>query len=538
MKNNFEYPNCSIPQMLQQSVESFADHRAIVFGERVLDFTTFGELSDRAAAGLCARGMHKGDRVALYCVNSDVFAIAYVGIVKAGATVVPINILLNPREIAYILKDAGVKGLIYHEAFTPAVSALRDEIEDLETCVCIGETASSERDVSWIEIMTSNASAPEVSFDPAEDVAVILYTSGTTGHPKGAMLTHRNLIANTCSIRAALKLEPGIDTFLLVLPMFHAFAATVGMLFPLLHGCTIVPLPRFDPEQVADTIARTKATIFMGVPSMFKVMMRLREEHIPKFASLKFSVSGGAAMPVEVMKQFEARFGKLIYEGDGPTECAPVTCVNPIYGRRKLGSVGLPVPGVAMKIVDEAGESIPAGQIGEICVKGPNVMKGYWRQPQETQAAFFGDWFRTGDLGTEDEDGYFCIVDRKKDMIIVNGMNVYPRVIEEVLYHHPAVHEVAVVGQPHRLHGEIPVVYIAREPDSELSAPEITAFCREHLGRHEIPRKVVFMSELPKNPTGKILKRQLRQQGEIERGIDIKEVKTRNQVTDNQKSDV
>jgi long-chain acyl-CoA synthetase len=522
MTDAFRFPNCSIPEMLAQSIPQHATHRAIVFGERILDFATFGALSDRVAAGLCARGVHPGDRVGLYCVNSDAFALAYFGIVKAGATVVPINLLLNPREVAFVLKDAGATALIFHDLFTEAVCGIRGDLPALDLAVCMGKNQSHDTDCPWTELLETCGDPPQLRLNPAEDVAVILYTSGTTGRPKGAMLTHRNLIANTCSIKAALHLEPGRDVILVVLPMFHAFAATVGMLFPLLHGCTLVPLPRFEPEQVAQTIAAVGATIFPAVPSMFNVMLRLRDEFIPKLDSLKFAVSGGAAMPVEVMKQFEARFGKLIYEGDGPTECSPVTCVNPIYGRRKLGTVGLPIPGVAMKIMDENGRELPRGMIGEICVQGPNVMKGYWNQPEETGASFFGEWFRTGDLGTEDDDGYFSILDRKKDMVIVNGMNVYPRIIEEVLYRHPAIKEAAVVGEAHKLHGEIPIAHVVCEDGSDLSATQVKSFCQDHLGRHEIPRKVLFMESLPKNSAGKINKRALRRQGEIERGIDIK----------------
>ncbi len=521
MTTTFSFPNDSIPDMLRQNIAQHATHRAIVFGERTLDFATFGELSDRVAAGLSAQGIRKGDRVGLYCVNSDAFAVAYFGIVKAGATVVPINLLLNPREVAFVLQDAGAKAVIYHELFADAVSAIRGDIPDLDLCVCVGEKRSRPTDLPWPELLNCPQAVPNIRFDPADDVAVILYTSGTTGRPKGAMLTHRNLISNTCSIKAALHLEPGKDVILVVLPMFHAFAATVGMLFPLLHGCTLVPLPRFEPELVANTIAAVEATIFAAVPSMFNVMLRLRDEFIPKFHSLKFAVSGGAAMPVEIMKQFEERFGKLIYEGDGPTECSPVTCVNPIHGRRKVGTVGLPIPGVAMKIMDESGQEIPRGTVGEICVQGPNVMKGYWNHPEETRAAFFGPWFRTGDLGTEDEDGYFSILDRKKDMVIVNGMNVYPRIIEEVLYRHPAIREAAVVGEPHKLHGEIPIGYVVCEEGNDLSAAQVKSFCQDHLGRHEIPRKIFFLESLPKNSAGKIHKRALRRQGEMERGIDI-----------------
>ena len=358
------------------------------------------------------------------------------------------------------------------------------------------------------------------SLNPAEDLVAIIYTSGTTGRPKGAMLTHQNLFFNTLSIQHALHLQPGRERFVTVLPMFHAFAATACMLSPLLYGNAIIPLPRFDPGQVADAIAATQATIFCGVPSMFTSLLRLPDAAVEKFASLRYAVSGGAALPVEVLTQFEKKFGKVIYEGDGPTECSPVTCVNPIGGRAKPGTVGLPVPFVEMQIRDDAGAELPHGQIGEICVRGLNVMKGYWNLPDDTRAAFFGDWFRTGDLGTEDDDGYFSILDRKKDMIIVNGMNVYPRIIEEILYQHPGVREAAVVGEPDELHGEIPVVFIAPKEAASLTAADVRTFCREHLGRHEVPRKVFFRPELPKNAAGKILKRELRLAGELERGVD------------------
>jgi long-chain acyl-CoA synthetase len=347
-----------------------------------------------------------------------------------------------------------------------------------------------------------------------------MYTSGTTGRPKGAMLSHRNLVANTWSVMQALKLEPGQDVLLTVLPMFHAFSATVCMLFPLLRGCTFVPLVKFDPQLVANTIQEHGVTILPAVPSMYNVMMRLPEEDTQKLSCLRFCVSGASAMPVALMQDFEARFGKLIYEGDGPTECSPVTCVNPIGGKRKPGSVGLPVDGVQMKILDGQGEELARGKAGEICVRGANVMQGYWNCPRETRDAFFGDWFRTGDIGIQDEDGYFFIVDRIKDLIIVNGMNVYPRIIEDALYRHPDILEAAVVGEPNERHGEIPVAYIVLRQDAGGSIDDIRAHCREQLGRHEIPRKIFTLDELPKNAAGKILKRALRKHGEWERGID------------------
>jgi len=512
-------PQQTLVDLARASARTYGPLPAIVFGGRTTTHAVFDQLTDRVAAGLAARGIQPGDRVGLYCVNSDAFAFAYFGILKAGATVVPVNLLLNPKEVAYILNDAGVKGLIYFELFAEAVKAIGGQVSGVGCRVCIGAN-NPLGDMPFTELLASTAPVPQPAIHPQDDLAAILYTSGTTGHPKGAMLTHRNLASNVASIREALQLTPGRDVLLCVLPMFHAFAATVCMIFPLTNGCTVVPVPKFDPQGVADLVATHGVTVLPMVPSMFSVLLRLPDSEVPKFASLHYAVSGGAAMPVEVMRQFEAKFGKFVYEGDGPTECSPVTCVNPIGGVRKPASVGLPVPRVDMKIVDERGQEVQHGTIGEIVVRGPNVMKGYWNHEAETKEAFFGEWFRTGDLGTEDDDGYFYIVDRKKDMIIVNGMNVYPRVIEEVLYKHPAVREAAVVGEPDELHGEIPVAFIALKEGAAATAADLRQHCRDNLGRHEIPRKFNLIPQLPKNAAGKILKRELRKAGEYERGVD------------------
>ena len=514
----------SLPELLKLSVQAFPSQTAISFQGRTIDFKTFDHDSDCVAAFLCAKSIAKGDRVGLYCVNSDAYAIAYFGIVKAGATVVPLNLMLNPKEVEFILNDAGIRALVYDEVFAGAVDIFRSSIKTLDFCIRIGGDVTNEDD-DWREVVNCDENLPAITFEPAEDVAVILYTSGTTGRPKGAMLTHQNLAYNARNTCQAMRINIGEDAMLVVLPMFHSFAATVGMLMPLLHGCRVIPLPKFEPETLVNTIARERATVFLGVPSMYSVLLRLPEEATAKLESLRFCVSGGAAMPVELMNQFESRYGVLIYEGDGPTECSPVTCVNPVDGLRKVGSVGLPIPSVEMVILDDRGVELAHGEVGEICVCGPNVMKGYWNLPEATKESFFAEWFRTGDLGYEDDDGYFFIVDRKKDMIIVNGMNVYPRMIEEVLYTHEQVREAAVVGEPNELHGEIPIAYIALQDNASVTVADIRAFCRQHLGRYEVPRKVVFMKELPKNATGKILKRELRKQGELERGIDSRQQK-------------
>ena len=512
----------SLPEHFREAAQQFADRPAIVTPQQTVTYAELDAQSDAIAAGLIERGVKPGDHIGLYGINSTAFVAIYLGIQKAGATVVPINLMLNPEEVAWILNDAEVKMLFYFDPFTPAVSAIRSMLPQIQNWICIGQKRSDTADLSLEELLTSDPRSLTATIDP-ESIAVIIYTSGTTGHPKGAMLTHTNLVSDALAAGEALKLRPESERFLVVLPMFHAFASMAGMIIPLLHGSSLVPVPKFDPALTAEIIDATDATLFLGVPSMYNLLLRLPEKYTPAIQKLRFCVSGGAAMPAEVMKQFEERFGVLIYEGDGPTECSPVTCFNPIEGLRKPLSVGLAIPGVEMKILDENGNEVPTGEPGEICVRGPNVMKGYWKQPEETAKSFFGEWFRTGDIGTEDEDHYFYIVDRIKDMVIVNGMNVYPRVVEEVLYKHEAVREAAVIGEPHKMHGEIPVAFVALNKDCPADEREIRRYCMLHLGRHETPRKVIFMDELPKNAAGKIVKRELRKAGEVERGINLEE---------------
>jgi len=509
----------SIPAVFRARARNCPGHAVVVTAGRSHTLGEVDRQSDAVAAFLAGRGVGKGDRVGLYCVNSAEFAEAYLGILKAGAVVVPLNLLLNPKELAFILADAGAVALIYHASLAERVAAFRPTVPGLGVALCVGDTPVEAGDARW-DALPSGTAPPPPAIDPADDLAAILYTSGTTGRPKGAMLTHRNLVSNTRSVVAALGLAHGTDRLLVVLPMFHAFAATVGMLTPLLRGLSFVPVPRFDPGLVTEAVAATGATIFLGVPSMYSVLLRLPDEQVARWAGVRFAVSGGAALPVEVMRRFEERFGFPILEGDGPTECSPVTCVNPPAGVRKPASVGLPVPDVEIAAFDDAGVRVPDDAIGEICVRGPNVMKGYWGLPEATAESFFGDWVRTGDLGYVDGDGYVYLVDRKKDMIIVNGMNVYPRMIEEVLYRLPGVAEAAVVGEPHETHGEIPVAHVVLAAGAAVDAAAVKAWCRDHLGQHEVPRRVLFRDALPKNAAGKILKRELRRAGELERGVD------------------
>jgi len=509
--------NPSLTQAFNHAAKRYGNATAIIDGGQDYSFMTLKLVSDKFALGLKQKAVSKGDRIALYCINSVEFAIAYMGIIKAGAVVVPINLLQKASEISYVLDNAGVSGLIYHDSLQKTVDELKPQLKGEMFNICISQQA--ERATQWLEMLNNDGELAEVSIDVQQDLAAILYTSGTTGKPKGAMLTHQNLMVNTASVFQAMQWRAGQDIVCLVLPMFHAFAATVGMLTPLIHGCCFAPVAKFETNNISNVIAKTKATVFLGVPSMFNVLLNTKEEKVERFKSLRMCISGGASMPVDVLNQFEEKFSIAIYEGDGPTECSPVTCVNPIGGVRKVGTVGLPVPNVEMKILDEQGHELPLGEIGEIAVRGASVMKGYWGMVEETATSFHNDWFLTGDLGNEDQDGYFSILDRKKDMVIVNGMNVYPRIIEEVLYRYEAILEAAVIGRPDKIHGEIPVAFVVLKEGRELKSADVRAWCRQHLGSYEVPKKVIFLDSLPKNAAGKIVKRVLDKQGEIERGI-------------------
>ncbi|WP_078120259.1 long-chain-fatty-acid--CoA ligase [Thiosocius teredinicola] len=513
----------SIPAVFRRTAGEFAQAPLVITPEHQTSFAAVDRASDGIATTLLERGIRKGDRIALYCPNCAEFLITYLGIVKAGAVVVPINLLIQQEEIAYILEDAAVSGVVYHGLLGERLQALRHTLPSAGLWIGVGGSSLDDADLDFADVVENadGASLPEPALDAECDLAAILYTSGTTGKPKGAMLTHHNLVVNTRSVLTALQLRPGADRMLVVLPMFHSFAATGGMLTPALHGVAMVPVPKFDPNLVSDVIGATAATVFLGVPSMYNLILRIDDDQLAKWRSVRFGVAGGAAMPVELMRRFEQRFGFPILEGDGPTECSPVTCVNPLSGERKPGSVGLAVDNVEIAIFDDDGHPLPANEIGEICVRGPNVMAGYWRLPEATAETFFGEWLRTGDLGYLDDDSYVFIVDRKKDLVIVNGMNVYPRMVEEVLYRHPDVLEAAVIGEPDDLHGEVVVAHLVPCEGCTLDPGELRAFCRKHLGPHQLPRRFVVRESLPKNATGKILKRELRRAGELERGVDL-----------------
>jgi len=491
--------------VLQASASENPDDVSIIHDERKI---TFGEL-DRAARGVAtslrARGIEAGDKVGLLIPNVPEFTIAYYGILYAGATVVPINILAAAPEVAYFLDDSSAKLLIVHPLF-----AEPGEAGAAEQGVPVVVAGSLDGSPSEIDELA--AAAPLSALHPTapDDTAVILYTSGTTGKPKGAELTHSNLFLN-CAIVVP-KLIPGAGrghVALATLPLFHSFGQTCVQNASIALGGTFTLMPRFEPGGAFEIIERDAVTLFAGVPTMYFALLH-HEGAKPDISTLQFCLTGGAPMPVEVMSEFEDKFGVKIQEGFGLSETSPVASFGVVGKPRKAGSIGYPAWGVEMCIVDDDDNPLPDGERGEICIRGHNIMKGYLGRPDATKEALRGGWFHSGDIGYRDDDGCYWIVDRKKDMILRGGFNVYPREVEEVLYAHESVVEAAVIGVPHESHGEEVKAVVALSAGSTATPDAIKAFCKERLAAYKYPRTVEIVDALPKGPTGKILKRELR----------------------------
>jgi long-chain acyl-CoA synthetase len=458
------------------------------------------ELASAKFAGLLqGKGVAPGDRVAIMLPNVPHFAVCYYGILRTGAIVVPMNVLLKRREVAYHLQDASAKLVFAWELFGEEAGAGAAAVG--AECVVIGTDGAFEQTV----FAAGEAELLETS---DHDTAVILYTSGTTGVPKGAELTHANLKSN-CKVSSKM-FGVGAGTVTLgALPLFHAFGQTCGLNAMIAAGGALTLVPRFDPVKALEVIERDRVTIFEGVPTMYGAMLHAPERDRFDTSSLSLCVSGGAAMPVELMRGFEEAFGCKVLEGYGLSETSPVASFNRPDRERKAGSIGVPIEGVEMKVVDDADNDLPQGESGEIVIRGHNVMKGYWGRPEATAEAIRDGWFHSGDIATVDEDGYFFIVDRKKDMIIRGGYNIYPREVEEVLYSHPAVREAAVVGVPDAELGEEVGAAVALKDGGQASAEELRDFVKDRIAAYKYPRKVWFVDELPKGPTGKILKREI-----------------------------
>jgi long-chain acyl-CoA synthetase len=475
------------------------DHVAIKLDDVELSYAQLDGASAHVAGLLAAHGVSAGDRVGIMLPNVPYFPVCYYGTIRAGGIVVPMNVLLKAREVAFYLSDSGAKLLFAWEGF--ADDAEKGAADAGAECVIV-KSGEFEQMVGAADPITDVVDVDD------SDTAVILYTSGTTGTPKGAELSHSNLIRNA-EVSVGL-FELGSEAIALgALPLFHTFGQTCGMNAMIKGGATLSLIPRFDPGKALEIIQRDRVNVFQGVPTMFGAM--LHHESADEFdtSTLRVCASGGSAMPVELMRGFEEKFGCKVLEGYGLSETSPVASFNHPDRERKPGSIGTPVEGVEMKVVDDEGREVPQGEVGEIVIRGHNVMKGYWHKPEATAEAIRDGWFHSGDMAKVDEDGYFFIVDRKKDMIIRGGYNVYPREIEEVLYEHPAVREAAVLGVPHETHGEEVAAAVALKEGASVDADELREFVKGQVAAYKYPRKIWFVDDLPKGPTGKILKREI-----------------------------
>jgi long-chain acyl-CoA synthetase len=495
----------NLAQNLLDTAANEGPHPALRMDEAALSYDEFRDAALRVAAGLRSRGVEPGDRVGMVLANVLAFPLVYYGALLAGAAVVPMNPLLKAREIEYFLTDSGARLVV---AGAPSAAATAEAAAAVGVDSVVVDVALPR------ELMADQPlEAPVERAD--EDTAVILYTSGTTGQPKGAELTHAGLNGNALTTQETLLEGTPDDVIMGCLPLFHVFGLTCSLNAGVLAGATLTLIPRFDGAAALDVIERDGVTVFEGVPTMFSAMLHQPDAGDRDVSSLRLCVSGGSAMPVEVMRSFEETFGCIVLEGYGLSETSPVASFNHPHAERKPGAIGTPIRGVELRLVDDDGEDVAAGEVGEIAIRGENVMKGYWGRQDETARAIPDGWFRSGDLARRDDDGYYFIVDRKKEMIIRGGYNVYPREIEEALYEHPAVAEAACVGIKHPDLGEEVAAAVALKPGAGVEVEELRNFVKDRVAAYKYPRHLWLVDALPKGPTGKILRRAVEVPGEV-----------------------
>ncbi len=471
---------------------------------------TYGQL-DKTVCGYASFfrkiGLKSGEKTVLLCTNSPEFVYCYLGIVKNGGIIIPVNLMLTIEELTHIVKDSEATRLLIHPTVLRKSGRTPEEIASaLGVEVFVIDEKMKESALSLVAEGTADVFEQE----DEDAISTLLYTSGTTGKQKAAMLTHKNLYINATQCHHGLRIVSESDIYMCVLPMFHVFAFTACILMPLWEGATTVILEEFQPKEVIASLLRDDISIFMGVPAMYIVLLEAGKKNI-QFPSLRMAISGGAALPVEIYRQCKEILHLPIIEGYGLTEAAPGAAFNPPE-RQKEGSIGLPLPTVDAKIFDDNDCEVGCNVVGELVLRGENVMKGYYNQPEETEKTLKNGWLHTGDLARMDEDGYIYIVDRKKDMVVVSGMNVYPREIEEVIFKHPKVKETAVIGVPDRLRGEKVKALVVLKEGEECTASDISAFLKERLAAFKLPKNIEFVDSLPKNGSGKILKKVLKEQ--------------------------
>ncbi|MDP8262343.1 MAG: long-chain fatty acid--CoA ligase [Candidatus Ancaeobacter aquaticus] len=496
-------------ELLERSVSNYSNHPAYFYEKNKVTYADLKILSEKIAGGLqetCE--IKKDDRVCLLMTNGPDFIPTFFGILKTGAWVVPVNTFLAPEEIKFIIEDSGAKVIITTDDL---IERVKTAVKDIDTPITIIHTGTEHKENYFpLEYILATGHYHSEFIIP-DDVAVLIYTSGTTGNPKAAVLTHNNLTSNIADCNKILHLTKR-DRFIVFLPMFHSFTMTVCLLLPLSMGASIVILKSVKPfDKVLKTILFKRITAFVGIPQIYHL---LGEKKLPwivkKLIAIRFCISGSAPLSEEVLTKFEENTGLPLMEGYGLSESSPVVSVNPLHGQRKVSSVGPPLTSVKVKIVDDSNNEVPIGESGEICVMGPNVMREYYNNPEATAQTLVDGWLHTGDIGKVDEDGYIYILDRKKDMILSHGLNIYPREIEQVLYRHPAIQDAAIIGMkdPHR--GELPVAYVTLKEGKRATAPELKRFCKDKLATYKIPHKINIEQDLPRTSTGKILKREIK----------------------------
>jgi long-chain acyl-CoA synthetase len=533
---SIEIPNRRLPDLVGDAARRWADRTALIHYGARWSYATFWEQTGRFATALHQEGFRPGERLALYLPNCPAYPIAYFAALRLGLTVVQVNPLYLGQDLVRVLKDSEPRGLVTLEVVYPNYAKIASEVDvpvqwvarlrefypiskrpfvnfvlrrrKMATAVPTGPSVRR-----WRDAVRTKGEFPESHADPAMDVAVLQYSGGTTGTPKAAMLTHRNLVANALQCQAWFRVSPGSATVLAAIPFFHVYGMTVALNYPMMQGATIVLETRPDPSEILELIDRYRPTEFPGVPALYQAI----NQH-PKLAhydlrSIRVCLSGAAPLPVEVANRFEQLTGGHLIEGYGLTEASPVTHANPIAGERRIGTIGLPFPSTDQKVVDlETGRrTLGVGEAGELLVKGPQVMLGYSRQPEETAAVLADGWLRTGDIATLDADGYATIVDRKKDLINVGGLKVYPREVEEVLYQHPSVAEAAVIGIPDEARGEVPMAFVVLKKGTAATGEELIQFVRARIAHYKAPRSVEFRTELPRSGVQKVLRRVLRE---------------------------
>ncbi|WP_243291439.1 fatty acid--CoA ligase family protein [Bacillus sp. FJAT-47783] len=510
----------NLVERLKEVTEMDGEKIAYIFQDQSYTYKKLEESINRFADSLTKLGVNKGDHIALLLGNSPHFVISLYGALKVGATVIPVNPTYTSKEIGYILNNGDVKLVITIDKLLPLFETMNEQfpkVVNIVSCPTSSESIDIESFPSLkgkLEPFTSLVANGSPHYEgptlQEDDVAVILYTSGTTGKPKGAMLTHKNVFSNAADVGAYLQMNYD-DKVIAALPMFHVFCLTVALNGPLMAGATVIIVPKFSPAEIFRLVKTYKATVFAGVPTMYNFLLQYEDGEPSDLQSLKLCISGGASMPVALLNGFEKKFNVRVSEGYGLSEASPVTTFNPLDRPRKAGSIGTSILHVENKVVNELGEEVAPGEVGELTVRGPNVMKGYYKMPEETAHALRDGWLYTGDLAKKDEEGYFYIVDRKKDLILVGGYNVYPREVEEVLYDHPDVVEAAVIGIPDPEYGEAVKCFVVSK-NKGLTEDDLLQYCSDSLAKYKIPRSIEFLEELPKNTTGKILRRALKDQ--------------------------